>query len=168
MCYYSLSMNPDMFRKVVVGEDLRVVDYQSHAVFRARDRMIVCIPRGVEVHIASLQLRSDVMKVAMTHGLPMGFRGRAIPPEVISDMIGKPVHGTFRSGDGDFIIFNDMRLHISYLKPFVDLYVGPERKVRLETRLGMDDPSIVHDHNVDFDRTPMLQRVFDRLCSVTR
>lgn len=171
MCYYSLSMPRSAFRRADLGEDLRLTEYMNHTVFRARrDSMVVCVPRGVEVHVARLELKKSVETQARRYGLPGGPYGQYLFWDGIVANLGKPARGTFTgsNGAGDWILVDGVRLHLSWLREGLRMYIGPE-KVRLETRLGMDDPSIVHDHRTDLDKAPMLQRIFDRLaCSVTR
>ena len=162
MCYYSLYVRNEDFRPAKEGEDLTVSRHDGHHVARGSDGMIVCMKGGSTAHIAKLELRRDFMRDYERY-----------TPKLMR-LIGKPVTGKFREpGDGwsaDCFVFNDMALPLVYIAAGVTFYLGAKRPT-LETRLGVDDPSIALDHNSANIETPTLGQTVKRvigICSITR
>jgi len=150
MCYYSLSLRRGQFRSAKQGEDLVVSHFDGHGIVRAEsDSMIACVAGGTMVQIPEFRLTK-----AAEQNFCLSFPG-------MREAIGKPVTGRFTEGNGcdasDHIVIGFasgdrlVQLHLSYFPPGTILYTGPKRPepVDIADTLGVNDPSIVHDHKVD-------------------
>lgn len=175
MCYYSSTLPKGSFRDVKVGEDLTIQAGSGHHYpVAASDRKIVCMRNRTEVHIADFQFNPH-SDPSYGHGvfhdvISYGYHRR----DELRKLVGKPLTGLFvehhlHNAAADWIKVGSLHLHLSWIKAGTKLYTGPARVAGLETRLGVDDPSIIHDHRPL--QAPTLQRVIDRVinyCSVTR
>lgn len=177
MCYYSTTLPRGTFRDVKVGEDLTVQHVHGHGMLRAEsDAKIVCVRDASEVHIERVEMSEP-------YYTPVIVLGRA--PE-LAQLTGKPLSSRFydvgkRLGPAywggayvdraerpasDCIDVDGVMLPLLALAPGTKLYTGPKRP-SLESKLGVDDPSIALDHNTD--KTPTVARAWARvvgLCSV--
>ncbi len=179
MCYYSTTMSNT--RNAEHQENLVVGTAVDHAVLKAeKDNRVVCVMDDTMIHLEKLQLSE--LGAACT----VRYKNSAVLVRtVLKDVIGKPVSGMFREYHAvanpdshhiqrhgyasDCIVINGVPVHLVWLKQGTKCYVG-DKKLALETRLGVDDPSIVHDHK-PIDEQPGLTRVTDRalgLCSIVR
>lgn len=167
MCYYSRSMRRDEFRGAKENEDLTVQpDGTGHTVLRAAsDNKIVCVASGSMINIENLQVNRENF--------------RQLNPSLqwaLQPLIGKAVRAEFREYHhngghyaADALVIDGMKVHLAWLKSGTKCYIGDAR-VSLETRLGVDDPSIVHDHK-PIDEQPGIARAMGRalgLCSIVR
>ncbi len=182
MCYYSTTINT---RNAEHQENLVVGTHANHAALRAdhavlraeKDNRVVCVMDDTMIHLEKLELSELGAANVVRH------EGHVVRLKIaLKDVIGKPVSGMFReyhaamhcqnSRQGyasDCIVINGVPVHLVWLKAGTKCYVG-DKKLALETRLGVDDPSIVHDHK-PIDEQPGLTRVTDRalgLCSIVR
>lgn len=170
MCLFSKSLRPGQFRNAKVNEDLVIdTDAYGHTFSRSpADGLITCIRDGGEVQIAKLM-------VAPQH--ERSFR-QAFPSLV--KLIGQPVTARFREGvhhnrtgrmSSDMLWIEGHNLALVYLAKGTAFYLGPKR-MTLEAKLGVDDPSIALDHRETVvDETPTATRAFARalgLCSIIR
>jgi len=168
MCYYSRTMNSREFRDAKENEDLTVShDGHGHSVARATsDKKIVCVMDKTQLNIENFQVDN-------------------IPPnifEAVRHLIGKEVSAQFveyhfpdtgvihRQHASDAIIVAGTKVHLAWFKQGTKCYIGEKRvpPVKLETRLGVDDPSIHLDHK---EPSTILDRVLSKvtgLCSITR
>lgn len=166
MCIYSLALGRGSFRDAQEGEDLTLSHFDAHAVARGdSDNKIVCIKPGSEVHIAEFRLHPSVERDIMRH-FPQ-----------LKKYLGQPVSAQFRERGGhgqsaDVLMINGNAVPLVYFAVGVKFYLGEKRPVpvpvKLETKLGMDDPSIHLDHK---EETPTVARALARvvgLCSITR
>jgi len=152
------------FRSAKEGEDLTLATYDGHAVARGNsDGMVVCIRGGSEAHIAKLELRGEYAKDYAKYY-----------PE-LTKLTGQPVDCRFvEAGNGyssDCFVINGVKLPMVYVAPGTTFYLGEKRGVSIETRLGVDDPSIALDHRETVDEMPTHERATARargLCSIVR
>jgi hypothetical protein len=141
MCYYSLSMRRSEYRSAKEGEDVVVSHLDGHGIVRgASDGMAVCVRSGTEMHMAAFKLTSRAEYGYLTSH------------PWLREFIGKPISGRFAEGNGaeasDSIRIEGVHIPLLYFVQGTTLYLGPKRPT-LETKLGVDDPSIVHDHKTD-------------------
>ena len=164
MCYYSVSLRRDQFRDAKEGEDLSIVEYRGHSMAHSKhDHKIVCIRHGAEFH-------TDKLVIAKQH--ERAFRAHF--PK-LEKYIGQPVSGRFTEGRGEYthdsMIIDGQAMSLGYLGEGMSFYLGP-KAIDLETKLGVDDPSIALDHRETVvDETPTFGRTLTRalgLCSIIR
>lgn len=163
MCYYSGTMRKNQFRDAIEGEDMTLRHMSGHQVLAGKDGKAVCIKSGSTLTIEKLEPDACVSR-----NLPPAVR------EVLAYYRGKTVTAEFREYQphggyaADAITLFGQRIHIVWLAEGLKCYLGPKR-VSLETKLGVDDPSIVHDHK-SIDEMPTLARALGvvSVCSITR
>jgi hypothetical protein len=150
MCYYSLSLRRGQFRSAKQGEDLVVSHFDGHGIVRAHsDDMIACVAGRTMVQIPVFKLMPSVEQ-SLLSSYPW-----------LAVALGKSITGRFSEGNGcdasDHIVIGfasgdrPVQLHLSYFPPGTILYTGPKRPepIDIADTLGVNDPSIVHDHKVD-------------------
>lgn len=175
MCYYSTTLPRGSFRDVKVGENLTIVTGGRHHYPVAGDGKIVCIRNRTEVHLQDFQFNptsNPSYGDGVFHDvISYGYHRR----EELRKLVGKPLTGLFvehhlHQMAADWIKVGSLHLHLSWIKEGTKLYTGPAKVAGMEARLGVDDPSIIHDHR-PLDKAPTIQRVLDRVinyCSVAR
>jgi hypothetical protein len=168
MCYYSTTLRPHQFREAKPGEDLTLTQENSngHHYPVGADNKIVCVAHGARVHFDKLEL-NPATACAVLRQWPS-----------VKHYIGKPLttvyspsaHPHYPSYAADHVMVGGHPLHLIYLKAGTKMHLP----LSLETKLGVDDPSIVHDHMALTDRVdeqPTLARALGRalgVCSITR
>ena len=162
MCYYSKTLHPSRYRDAKAGEDLIVgSDEQGHhyAVGKS-DGKIVCLLPGTEVHVARFEYNK-----AMLPSVGVEMR------KILRNLQGKEVHARFvelnRGYSADGMMVDGARVHFIYMAVGTEFYIGAER-VPMETRLGVDDPSIMLDHKEPSSIFDRVMAKVNGLCSITR
>lgn len=163
MCYYS-TIHPDT-REAKEGEDMHVGRARDHGVLKgSSDQAIVCVQSGSTLTIENLQFADDTLR---NPGLVARIEAMGLKPGQNLTARFIQYHGPQHDAYAcDAIEVRGMKLHISWLRVGTKCYFG--KKVSLETKLGMDDPSIVLDYR---EETPTVARTLarvDGLCSITR
>jgi hypothetical protein len=166
MCYYSRALHPNQFRDAKLGEDLTIVDDgRGHIMgYSEHDHKIVCMRNAEQVHIEKLVLNPHHERAFLRHFPQL----RKYVKE------GLPVSGQFLEGrnkqlSADQVMIDGHYFSFAYLGEGTVFYLGP-KKIPIETKLGVDDPSIVLDHKT-VDETPTTRRTWAQalgLCSITR
>jgi hypothetical protein len=167
MCYYSLSLRRGQFRSAKQGEDLVVSHFEGHGIVRAQsDGMIACVAGGT--------IMVQIPEFRLTKAAEQNF---CLSYPWMREAIGKPVTGRFTEGNGsdasDHIMIGfasgnrPVQLHLSYFPLGTILYTGPKRPepVDIADTLGVNDPSIVHDHNTDAPKLSLIERARDLIKS---
>lgn len=163
MCYYSKIVSNT--RDAKEQENLRTVTRDHHRMLAGDDGKIVCVMDKTTMHIENLQVDRT----------QFGTLQPSIQ-QVLRRYIGKSVSAPFveyhsnqgvRGYAADAIMLDGIRIHLFWLANGMECYVGA-KKVTLETKLGVDDPSIVHDHK-PIDEMPTLGRALGvvGVCSIT-
>ena len=163
MCYYSQTLRRETFRDAKEGEDLRIAHdgYSGHSYPMGDDGKVACVSHGAEVHIEKFELDPQHMH-SLLRNMPF-----------LQQYLGKPLDTVFSPRNqgyaADHILVENRPIHFVYLLLGTKFYCGPKRPeaVDMDKRLGVDDPSINLDHNVD--QTPTLARTVGRalgVCSI--
>lgn len=164
MCYYSTTLHSSKYRAAKEGEDHTIkADHGGHHHYATGDSdgKITCMRHGTEVHIAHFDFHPRMIANL-----------DAFLQKTLRALRGKEVHGTFVEWQGmghsaDGIVVNGARIHFMWIAEGTKFYTGAKR-ISLETRLGVDDPSIVLDHR---EETPTVELAMARalgVCSITR
>src|SRR5262245_50903701 len=166
MCYYSKQVPSSYTRSAAKeGEDVVLAaDNQGHHYPQGSDGKIVCVLGGTKIHLDKLEINPEYLS-----RVEYEFPG-------ITQYIGKPLSSTFierspRGYSADRIrVGNYFEVHLVFLKAGSKMRIGDPKPVDLVTKLGMDDPSIMLDHQNN-EPTPGVSRAVGRalgLCSIVR
>lgn len=163
MCYYSQHVANT--RDAKEQENLRTAIVGFHRVLKGDDGKVVCVMDKATMHIENLQV--DEAQFAHLHPSVRFVLQRYIGKSVSAPFVEYHAHSGSRGYAADAILLDGVRIHLFWLVNGLHCYIGA-KKVPLETKLGMDDPSIALDHR---EETPTVARTLariDGLCSITR
>jgi len=167
MCYYSRTMDRREFRDAKENEDLTIQsDGHGHTVLKAAsDGKIVCVMDKSTVNIENFQVNRRDLNISLLEACKP-LIGKTVQLPFIEYHQYHAVNGQ-QAFASDSVQVGRFKVHLAWLVPGTKCYLGPKR-IPLETKLGVNDPSIVHDHKPLDTIVDRVLAVRQYVCSITR